>query len=132
MAVKVIIKRTIPQGLSLELISLLLEQIRSLASIQPGYFYGETLQSVSNPEVHIVISTWKSIQSWHAWISSKERTAMQTKIDTILGTTTEYEVYVHLAPFSSQDALDCEEVEPPAAALGCNQQAYSPGDQAVV
>ena len=94
MAVKIIIKRSVPKDKEPELLPLLVE-MRSKATTQPGYISGETLRNVKDPEDYIVISTWQSEEVWRAWVSSKERTEIQEKIDALLGETTDYGIYFY-------------------------------------
>lgn len=94
MAVKIIIRRKVAKDKEGNLMPLLI-QLRALATAQPGYVSGETLRNVSNPEDFLVISTWQSVDNWNAWMSSKQRSEIQQKIDAILGEKTEYNVYFY-------------------------------------
>lgn len=94
MAVKIIIRRKVAKDKEGNLMPLLI-QLRALATAQPGYVSGETLRNVSNPEDFLVISTWQSVDNWNAWMSSKQRSEIQQKIDAILGEKTEYNVYLY-------------------------------------
>lgn len=94
MAVKIIIRRKVAKDKEGDLMPLLI-QLRALATAQPGYVSGETLRNVSNPEDFLVISTWQSVDNWNAWMSSKQRSEIQQKIDAILGEKTEYNVYLY-------------------------------------
>ncbi|MBW2168941.1 MAG: antibiotic biosynthesis monooxygenase, partial [Deltaproteobacteria bacterium] len=60
-----------------------------------GYISGETLRSIDNPEEYLVIGTWQSVDVWKAWQSSEERAEIQDKIDSLLGTKTEYGIYFY-------------------------------------
>ena len=92
MSIKVLITRTVPREKSREMLQLFRE-MRSLASNQPGYISGETLKSSDRPDVFLVISTWESPDGWEKWLLSKERQAIQEKIDTLLGGKTNYEMF---------------------------------------
>ncbi len=94
MAVKIIIRRNITPEKEKEVLPLLL-QLRSKATIQPGYISGETLRRIDSPDEFLVISTWQSIDTWKAWENSEERKEIQSKIDEILGQETEYSVYYY-------------------------------------
>jgi heme-degrading monooxygenase HmoA len=94
MAVKIIINRSVSKEKEKDLRPLLI-QLRALATAQPGYISGETLRNVDRPEEYLVISTWQSVDNWKAWASSKERADIQDKIDTLLGTKTEYNLYLY-------------------------------------
>ncbi len=92
MAVKILIKRTVPRDRAKELIPLF-RQIRSHAIQQPGYISGETLKRLDKPGQFLIISTWQSSDDWEKWLNSKERNDLQDKIDGLLGGKTDYEIY---------------------------------------
>jgi heme-degrading monooxygenase HmoA len=92
MAVKIFIKRIVPEGKAKEIIPLFRE-IRSLATNHVGYISGETLRSMDRPDLFLVISTWHSSQDWKKWMASKDRKEIQDKIDALLGGKTEYEIF---------------------------------------
>jgi heme-degrading monooxygenase HmoA len=94
MAVKIIIKRDVPKDKEASLLPLLI-QLRALATAQPGYISGETLRNMDDPEKYVVISTWRSLENWQQWVSSKQRDEIQGKIDTLLGKKTDYGVYLY-------------------------------------
>ena len=92
MAVKVLITRTVPLDKAKEMLRLFGE-IRTLAIAQPGYISGETLRSCDQPDVFLVVSTWQTPDDWEEWLLSKERQAVQGKIDVLLGGNTTYEMF---------------------------------------
>ena len=92
MAVKIFIKRIVPEGKAKEIIPLFRE-IRSLATNHFGYISGETLRSMDRPDLFLVISTWHSSEDWKKWMASKDRREIQDKIDALLGGKTEYEMF---------------------------------------
>lgn len=92
MAVKVIIKRSVPEDKSRSMVPLF-RKMRSLAMNQEGYISGETLRNINNPEEFIVISSWQSSDAWVKWLNSAERQAIQSEIDALLGGHTEYDIY---------------------------------------
>jgi heme-degrading monooxygenase HmoA len=94
MAVKIMIKRCVPKDKVQDLMPLL-EQMRSIASKQSGYIYGETLKSLDAPEEYLVISTWRSFSDWEYWANSAERLSIQHKIDKVIDSPTEYHAYQH-------------------------------------
>lgn len=94
MAVKVIIKRIVPQNKA-EVLKPLLQKLRSQAMQQPGYISGETYKRIDRPGESLVVSTWKSMEDWRSWVMSDERRGTQEKIDHLLGEKTEYEVYTY-------------------------------------
>ena len=92
MAVKVLIKRTVPPDKARALIPLV-RQMRASAATQAGYITGETLRSLDNPEEFLVISTWQASEDWRSWLQSEERNKVQSKIDDLLGGETKYEIF---------------------------------------
>lgn len=92
MAVKILIKRTVPQDRAKEVIPLF-RKLRAMATEQPGYISGETLRSLEKPDQFMVISTWESSGDWEKWVASRERGEVQSKLDALLGGKTEYEIY---------------------------------------
>ena len=92
MAVKILIRRTVPLDKAKDLIPLF-RQMRTLAMEQPGYIYGETLRRLNRPEQFLVISTWKSSKDWEAWMKTEKRHEVQGKIDALLGGESIYEIY---------------------------------------
>jgi heme oxygenase (mycobilin-producing) len=92
MTVKIFIKRKVSPAHVLEL-TVLLKKLRSLTLSQSGYIYGETLKRVDRQDESMVISTWRSLDDWNAWVNNSERVAIQNEIDRLLGEKTEYAVY---------------------------------------
>jgi heme oxygenase (mycobilin-producing) len=92
MTVKIFIKRKVSQANVLEL-TVLLKKLRSLTLSQAGYIYGETLKRVDRQDESMVISTWRSLDDWNAWVNNSERLAIQNEIDRLLGEKTDYSVY---------------------------------------
>jgi heme-degrading monooxygenase HmoA len=92
MAVKIIIKRRVPESMATQLRPLLIK-LRNLAMNQPGYITGETLKRIDRPGQNMVISTWNSMEAWRQWAVNSERESVQTQIDALLGQPTEYEIY---------------------------------------
>jgi heme oxygenase (mycobilin-producing) len=92
MSVKIFIKREVPSDKSNEL-TVLLRKLRALTLSQPGYISGETLRRIDKKTETMVISTWRSVADWNAWVNNAERTTLQEEIDRLLGTETEYAIY---------------------------------------
>jgi heme-degrading monooxygenase HmoA len=95
MAVKILIKRSIGQGVA-PVVRPLIVELRSHAMKQPGYISGETLKCIDRPGEYLVISTWQSLDDWNRWLKSQERKILEDKIDSITGKSTEYATYVQL------------------------------------
>ena len=92
MTVKIFIKRVVSKENVLAL-TLLLKKLRSLTINQPGYIFGETLKRVDREDECMVISTWRSLDDWNAWLNNSERASIQSEIDLLLGLETDYAVY---------------------------------------
>lgn len=90
--IKVMIKRKAPAEKHKELMDLI-TKLRSEAAKQVGYISGETLHSSDKPDEFLVISIWDDDLFWKKWITSDERKELQAKIDKLIGTPTEYEIY---------------------------------------
>jgi heme-degrading monooxygenase HmoA len=92
MAVKIFIKRVIPEGKVNGLLPIF-RRLRNLAINQPGYISGETLRGIDKPGQFLVISTWQSIDNWREWAVRPERIEIQSEIDSQLEEEPIYEVY---------------------------------------
>ena len=78
MAVKILIRRQVPEGKEEEL-DRVLRKLRGITMDQSsGYISGETLRRVDKPGETLVISTWRDVESWR---------------DSLLGDETVYEIY---------------------------------------
>jgi heme-degrading monooxygenase HmoA len=105
MAVKILIYRKVRPGKEKEL-SEAVRNLRSKAIHAEGFISGETLRSVEDPSIHLVISTWKSIEDWNSWINTPERKAFQQKIDTILEESAKIAPYEHESfPVNADETL---------------------------
>ena len=93
MAVQVIIRRTFNDEEKSRKLAPCIVQLRSLASIQPGYISGETLRCLDCPGEYLVISTWNTVEDWNNWLNSEERQKIQSQVDALLGEPTEYRLY---------------------------------------
>lgn len=92
MTVKIFIKRKVQDQKSAELTSMLMK-LRALTLEQPGYVSGETLTRIDKTDESMVISTWRSLEDWNAWVNNPKRTEIQGAIDELLGQETEYAMY---------------------------------------
>lgn len=86
------IKRTV-QDQNLSELTMLLKKLRALTLEQPGYISGETLNRIDKPDESLVISTWRSVEDWNAWVNNPKRNEIQSAIDRLLGQETEYAMY---------------------------------------
>ena len=71
----------------------LLTQLRSRAMLHRGYVSGETLRSVSDPSLWVVISTWLDATTYKVWESSPERQEFARKIAPLLTTPAEVSIF---------------------------------------
>ncbi len=62
----------------------LLVELRTRAMGQLGYISGETLRSVDDPSLWLVISTWHDADQWRVWETSAERQEVVQKIEPFL------------------------------------------------
>ena len=90
--IKVHIKRKVPPE-KMEELRVLINQLRSMTTGQPGYFAGETLQRVDQPGESLVVSKWQSVDYWQQWWQSDARKKVQAQIDQLLDEETQYEIY---------------------------------------
>jgi heme oxygenase (mycobilin-producing) len=92
MAIKVIIARRVPSELKAEA-GPLINELRKGALQQPGYISGESLVNTVDPEEHLVISTWASVEDWNAWFFNPLREELQLELDELLEEGSQYAVY---------------------------------------
>jgi heme-degrading monooxygenase HmoA len=94
MAVEVLILRKIMETMAKE-VSPLIVKLRSLATIQPGYISGETLNCIDPPgcNQYLVRSTWHSVEDWNKWRFSEERAALNDQIEQLSQEKAEYAIY---------------------------------------
>ena len=92
MAVKILIRRSVPEAKAKEMIPLF-RKMRALANKQPGYITGETMRNLEKPDEFLVISSWETSNDWKRWVQSSERQKIQSQIDKLLGGKTEYEIF---------------------------------------
>ena len=92
--VKILLERSI-KGKHVGKIVQLLRQLRVMAMQQPGYVGGETLHAFDDPNYHLVISTWESLDQWQAWFNNPERQKMQAEIDGYLESPTVMRVFTY-------------------------------------
>ena len=94
MIVKVYIKRRITDGGDKEAFKLL-NQIRINAMDRKGYISGETLVSADDPQVVLVVSTWKDMESWNQWKEGAIRREIDARLEALQVEPTTYEVFVY-------------------------------------
>ena len=94
MAIQVLIRRKFVEEKAAQVAPLMVA-LRSMARAQPGYMSSESLKCIDPmcDDEYLIRSTWESIEDWTRWLNSKDRVAIQTKIDAVTGEKTEYRVY---------------------------------------
>jgi heme-degrading monooxygenase HmoA len=70
-------------------------KLRGKAMLAKGYISGETLRSMDDPAVYLVISTWNTLDDWKRWESDKERQDIQNEIDGLLRSPSIHRVFVY-------------------------------------
>ena len=90
--IRIHIRRKVPEGKANDL-KLLINQLRGVTMGTPGYIAGETLKRIDKPGESLVVPKWQSEFYWEQWLQSKERSEIQDKIDRLLGSATQYEIY---------------------------------------
>ncbi len=102
MAIDVMIKRKVKQGRQAKELVPLILHLRALATYQPGYISGTTLSNLEHPDECLVVSRWESLDDWNAWRQSKQRTAIEKKIEALTGEKTEYNIYAPMVADTDQ------------------------------
>jgi heme-degrading monooxygenase HmoA len=103
MPVSVMIIRKVKQGEQARKLIPMILQLRALATYQPGHISGETLSNIEHPEECLVISNWESLADWKNWLQSKERTAINSRIENLTGDSTEYNIYEIVVDRAAQE-----------------------------
>ncbi len=99
MTIRALMTRKVPKltsGLDVALLRTLSEmliELRGMAHRQAGYISGETLRNIDDPNEYLVISTWKTPETWNWWLCNKERAELEGRIDALLGSSTVYKVF---------------------------------------
>ncbi|HJX31925.1 MAG TPA: antibiotic biosynthesis monooxygenase family protein [Thermodesulfobacteriota bacterium] len=83
MAVKVLIQRKVKRGKE-EALNEIVRELRYKAMYAEGFISGETLQSIEDPSMHLVISTWKNIGVWNKWLKGTYRKEVKKKMKEVL------------------------------------------------
>jgi heme-degrading monooxygenase HmoA len=104
MAVKILIHRKVRPGKEKEL-SEAVRNLRSKTIHAEGYISGETLRSIEDPSLYLVISTWRSLEDWNRWTHSPERKAFQQKTDAMLEEPTKITSYEYESPSINVDEI---------------------------
>jgi len=90
--IRIHIRRKVPENKADDL-KLLINRLRGVTMGTPGYIAGETLKRIDKLGESLVVTKWQSEFYWEQWLQSKERSEIQDKIDRLLGSATQYEIY---------------------------------------
>ena len=93
MAISVFIQRKFSDKEKAAKLAPLIVELRSLATVQPGYINVKTFRCIDCPCEFIVLSTWNRLYDWNNWLQSKQRVALQKQVDDLLGEVTQYRIY---------------------------------------
>ena len=103
MAIDVMIKRKVKQGRQAKELVPLILHLRTLATYQPGYISGTTLSNLERPDECLVVSRWESIDDWNRWRQSKQRSAIEQKIEMLTGEKAESHMYAPMVADADQE-----------------------------
>jgi len=92
MAVKILIKRKIKNG-NMRAASRLVINNRTGAMKHPGYISSETMRSLDDPSLIVVVSMWQNMEAWETWKNSETRIANEAEFKDYVVGSTEYEHY---------------------------------------
>ena len=92
MAIKILIKRHFKEGSTNQAFALI-KNFRQDAMNRSGYISGETWINHYDPCQIVVVSTWQTVEDWIQWEESDERTAHEDKLNDILKTPAQFEIY---------------------------------------
>jgi heme-degrading monooxygenase HmoA len=105
MPVRILIQRKIKPGKEKEL-SKVVNELRSKAMHAQGFISGETLQSIEDPALYLVISAWKSLEDWKGWVDTQERKALEQEMETILAEPAKLSPYQIVTYFDLQAIVE--------------------------
>jgi heme-degrading monooxygenase HmoA len=93
MAIEVLIKRATDHRNTAKILLPHIINLRSHAIKQPGYISGETLLNIERAQECLVVSRWTKLEHWQAWSRSSLRIELNEKIEKLLATRAEYNIY---------------------------------------
>jgi len=101
--IRVIVERHCRPDKEAELEKLLVE-LRCMAMKQRGYISGETLRSVVDPSLWLVISTWTDTDMWNKWKTLVDRLEIARKIDPLLAVSEKISVFTFVKRGGAESA----------------------------
>lgn len=81
--IKVIVERRVKKGNEVAFHQLLRE-VKSAATLYPGYISGETLTAVDDPRRTLVVANFTDMESFQKWQENPERLKIIARIDSLL------------------------------------------------
>jgi heme-degrading monooxygenase HmoA len=93
MAIEVLIKRATDHEKNAKILLPYIIELRAHAVKQPGYISGETLFNLERSEECLVLSRWTKVEHWQDWLRNPLRIELNEKIEKLLATRTEYNIY---------------------------------------
>ncbi|MFO8143123.1 MAG: antibiotic biosynthesis monooxygenase family protein [Dehalococcoidales bacterium] len=94
--VKVVLERHLKAGKRGDFIHLL-KELRTATIHHRGYVTGETLSSIDDSSVILVLSMWQSLEDWKAWEESPQRLDLEEKVEPLLSENPRVNVYQVMA-----------------------------------
>ena len=92
--IKVMIERRVKR---VEDLLPLLRELREAAMRSPGFVTGETLGSIEDKSVVVIIGTWQTLADWQEWEKSDTRGKLYQRIQPLLDTRPKVSIYEALA-----------------------------------
>lgn len=93
MAIGVLIKRIVKDGMDAKTLLPYVVDLRAIAVRQDGYISGETFFNLKRREECLVISRWTSLEHWQRWEKNKQRIDINKEMDKQLIRETQYNIY---------------------------------------
>ena len=79
MAVTLLVEREVIPGAQGE-VTILLRELRSAATLWPGFISGRSVVDAFNPTIFMTISHWSSMAVWESWEKNPRRTKIVDRI----------------------------------------------------
>ena len=83
MSLTLMVERTVIPGVQGE-IKALLRELRSHATLQPGFISGRTVVDAFNPAIFMTISNWSTMDEWERWENNLQRVSIMGRISDLL------------------------------------------------
>ncbi len=93
MALKVLITRKFRPNTQKQAYKTLM-QLRSSATLEPGYISGETLIGADDPNKILVISAWSNRKRWEEWQANQKRAEIARNLEPLLESPEQVECFL--------------------------------------